>query len=495
MPVDTLHPQFCDAEDDWKIMRDVVGGERAVKGAHDAYLPKLHKQAPEEYASYCTRAVFFGATGRTIEAHKGLVFRKDPEVKVPATLTGFLEDATMQGLSWYDFAKDTVAEVLTTGRRGTLVDWDQTGERRPYLVAYAAEQIINWKTERVRGRVMLSLLVLHEMDPRFFAELEDKTNKAPDEFEEPLYDQWRVYRLNSDGMGESYVSCTVYRRKNKNSKAKDAPEFVVVDSSTPTRRGIPLDRIPFVFHGPNNSLPDVDKIPLLDMANVNLSHYRTSADLENGRHMTGLPTPFAAGFDSKASGDLYLGSTHAWVSDNPDAKAGFIEFEGQGLQSLTDAIKEKEAQMAALGARMLEPEAKKAEAYSTVAMRSTGETSALMALAIACGESLSEVLRLAAWWNGTAANPADLTATAMMTINTDFLSARLTPEELAALTTAYSGGSIDFETLFFNLVRGELIEPDRTIEEVRASIEANPPGLLQFPPPEPVGGAAGGGSA
>lgn len=483
MPVDTTHPEYDATYRKWEIMRDTIDGEIAIKAAGEKYLPRLYKQSAEDFASYVERSQFFNATDRTVVSLVGFIFRKNPEVVVDDSLEGFMRDVTMTGLSWYDFTKDTVREVLGMGRRGTLIDFDSDGEKRPYLCAYTAEQIINWGTERIMGRSVLTMLVLHEMDPRWIPTSPAEVQKGePDEFEREAYDQWRVYRLVKDAENKPYVRCDVYRLKNETETKKR--EFVVVEQAFPTRRGVPLEAIPFVFHGPNNGLPCVDKIPLLDLALVNISLYRTSADLENGRHVAGTPTPWAAGFttasdDGKAGEEFLLGTSKAWTSPEPTAKCGFMEFTGTGLGALEKAVTEKKAEMAALGARMLQPEAAKAEAFDTVAIRAAAEASALMSITIACTQTLSKVLQWVAWWNGTAATLAEVDEDIAGTeLNTEFVIMSLPAEVMTALFAGYNAGALDFESLFWKLQQGEMIPPEATIDEVRANIERNPPAMI-----------------
>ena len=55
-----------------------------------------------------------------------------------------------------------VAEVVGVGRAGSLVDWESAGENRVYATLYRAETILNWRTQRLAGRNVLTLLVLAE---------------------------------------------------------------------------------------------------------------------------------------------------------------------------------------------------------------------------------------------------------------------------------------------------------------------------------------------
>ena len=97
-------------------------------------------------------------------------------------------------------------------------------------------------------------------------------------------------------------------------------EWQLVETRIPLRLGKPLPLIPFVFHGPRHSLPDVDKLPLADIIAVNLDHYRLDADFKHGLHFTALPTAWVSGFDKSAS--LRIGSSTAWVTETPGATAG-----------------------------------------------------------------------------------------------------------------------------------------------------------------------------
>ncbi|MFX5825171.1 DUF4055 domain-containing protein, partial [Acinetobacter baumannii] len=86
----------------------------------------------------------------------------------------------------------------------------------------------------------------------------------------------------------------------------------------------------------------------------NYAHYLVSADYEHGCHFAGLPTPVVTGYtpqngpNGEPPEKLYIGSAAAWVFPQPDAKAYFLEFEGQGLDALEKNLSRKENQMAIL---------------------------------------------------------------------------------------------------------------------------------------------------
>ena len=118
---------------------------------------------------------------------------------------------------------------------------------------------------------------------------------------------------------------------------------------------------------------------------------------------------------------------------------------------------------------MLMPQLKDAEAFDTVRIKHSAETSALMASAIALGQSMTQVLRWVAWWSGTSGAPEQEIDTTVE-INTEFVASTLRPEEITALVAAWQGDAISWETLVYNLQRGELYPDDFDSEEERQRI-------------------------
>jgi hypothetical protein len=174
VPVNSTHAEYDASAAQWSRARDVLSGEDAVKAAGERYLPRLDSQSEEEYFAYRNRAAFFNATSRTAEGYIGLIFRRPPFVRTPEGPTGatasgvakalaeFVNDADMLGTSLFGYAKNVISEVVSVGRAGSLVDWEGDFENRVYASLYTAEQIINWRVERVNGRNVPTLVVLKE---------------------------------------------------------------------------------------------------------------------------------------------------------------------------------------------------------------------------------------------------------------------------------------------------------------------------------------------
>jgi hypothetical protein len=452
VPVNTKHEQYEECSDKWQRCRDTTAGSDAVKAAGIKYLPALSSdQLSSEYDSYKQRALFYNGMKRTVQGLVGSVFRKDQVFEVPEGVADHLKDITLAGLELETFARVALTNVLTVGRYGILVDMAPDGDpstKRPHWAGYPAESIINWRTVRQGGQSVLTLVVL--------AESEDEVDPR-DPFVVECAERWRVLELDESGLYKQ----TLYK------KEKGSDKFVAMQEFLPVNKGNGLNYIPFVFLGPTSNSADVEDPPLIDLADVNLSHYRSSADLEHGRHYTALPTPWTAGWDMKTR--WTIGSATAWVNSNPQATVGMLEFTGQGLGAIERALDDKERMMAALGSRMLEDQKRSAEAAETYQIRQSGEHSTLRSIAGACAEGIRRALAWHVEWAG--GDPGQV----RVELNSDFVDPSLTATDLTALVQAGQAGAISWETLYHNLVQGEIARPGVEAEEEKAGIDTEVP--------------------
>lgn len=452
---DQPHPEYLAALPLWRKCRDVAQGQEAVHKRGEAYLPRLEGQGDDDYRAYLGRALFYNATQRTIDGLRGLMFRKPPLVTAPSGLGDLVDDLTGFGEPLQAVAETIAGEVLTVGRMGLLVDFPaaapdvvtraeaEAGGRRPFWALYGTEDIVNWRIGRVAGRASLTRVVLSE-------------NGDGEEGGARL----RVLEIDDDG---------IYRQRLyvRAAEGPDAGRWSLAGEIEPVMDGEPLTRIPFVFFGSRSARADVGKPPLLDLVNVNLSHYRTTADLEHGAHYTGLPTPVVSGQRLGDDEALAIGAGEAWVLESKDARAYYLEFRGEGLGVLERLLDRKEGQMAALGARMLAPEKRAAETAETAGLRRMGENSALAAMAQSLSLGLTRALAFTRDWAGLGGDVS-------VEINRDYLPRPMDAQALTALVEAWQKGALGFTDLHRNLVRGEVIAPDRDAEAVRRDASAAP---------------------
>lgn len=483
--VDTKHPEYARRLPQWAKCRDVAEGEDVVKQRGAQYLPRLDGMDNNDFTAYTNRASFYAATSRTIAGLSGAILRKEPELAGWPEKEQFkLETVGLQGESFRAVMAETVEEVLRVGRLGILVDAPAEGEgEEPYVVSYKAEHIVNWRTDTgPDGRLRLIMVVLYE-------EVQDWEGDDP--FEPETVKQYRVLwltRKGAKGLTEEDIKEPYYHQEVwqevKGRERSTKEQFKLVDQTIPKQSGGRLIReIPFVVVNDENLSATPSKPPLLDLVNVNLGHYRNSADLEHGLHYVALPTPWLAGF--KVEGKLRIGSGVAWTSKDSEARAGMLEFSGAGLESIDREMEKKEARMAAIGARLLEQQKPGVEAADTVRLRHAGESSALSRIAGSVSLGLTKVLRWLYAWSRPDAENIDEVA---ITLNDDFNIIGLSPQELEKLMVAVQSGLMSWDTWAYNLTRGELLPDGVSAEDEKELIRQglpSPNGIVDVPDDAP----------
>lgn len=456
MAVNAKHPEYSKNLTKWQLMRDALAGEVAK----EKYVPKLSDQEAEEYSAYVGRAEFYNATARTQVALTGLLFAKPPKVELPEALKSIGENISLDDDTLEALAKNIANECLSVGRCGVLVDLPSVekadyskleAERlnlRAYATLYKAENIINWKTTKINGSNVTSLVVLAET----YAE------PTQDEFVDKIKTRYRVLDLHEG-----------YYRQRVFSETK-ARNFEVVSEIYPSANGQKLEYLPFTFFNVNDLKTAVEKPPLLDLAKVNISHFRSEVDLEHGTHFTALPTPYVTGYQGESSEKLKIGSTAVWVINDPSAKVGFLEFSGAGLSTLENRIATKEKRMSILGARLLLDEKKTAEATETLQMRKSGENAVLTNVASTISEGIVSFLKDIAFFENIAGENL------IYEINTDYNLTMIEPQLLAQIIAGIQSGDIPNEVLYDALLKGELMPKTiQSYEDYQAKLEQAAP--------------------
>lgn len=444
MGLQDRHPEYDKYIEQWERIRDCVAGEDAVKEAGVRHLPRPENMMEDQYSNYITRAMFYGATGRTQAGLVGAVFRKRPIVQVPNRLTNVLDNITLTGIPFMNFAQETIEETLTMGRYGVLVDKSSDDNGRAYFRAYKAESILNWRTRNVGGEEFTDQIILYETGSK----------PTDDGFGSETFTRYRVLELDENNQYQ--VSVYV--------EGRDLDDFIIEETYTPTNRGERLNYIPFQFFSPNNLASHISKSPLIDLVNVNISHYRTSADLEQGNYLTSQPTPYITGMRNDQMGDFPIGSASIWFLPE-QSNVGMLEYKGAGLSYLENSLSRKQNMMAQLGARLLEDQKRAVEAADTIRLRSSGESSVLANLANTCSVGLMQCLMWLVEWEGADPNVIQVE------LNTDFLDSRMEPAEMREIVAAWQSGAIPTDDLIYNLQRGEILRPDFSIDEVKDMLE------------------------
>lgn len=437
--VDTVHPEVSIMLDRWTKIRDCIAGEQSVKGAKTRYLPQpnatdLSDENQARYSAYIDRAQFYMATQRTLSGLVGQVFAVDPTVELPQSMRFMVEDLDGNGVSIEASLQQAVASVVAYGRAGLFIDYPRTqgvvsvaerdqGLIRPNIILYSPFSIINYRTRKVGAIMKKSLIVLAETQA-------DETS----EFEVNTTERWRVLAL--DTQDQYFVR--VYERKPSADSSLGEGMIELVDTYQPLdAKGQPFTDIPFEFLGSLNNNQHPDNPPLEGIATLNIGHYRNSADYEEAAFMVGQPTVWAAGLDRQwiqevfKDQTLHIGS-RAIVPLPKDASMGILQAQANSMPLEAMALKEK--QMAALGAKLVEP----AQVQRTLGEARLHEATSSSIL-VTCVKNVQaaylKAFEFAKQFHGEGGSIT-------LQISTDFAISRLDPNERQVMFNEWVGGGI-----------------------------------------------------
>lgn len=470
--VETKHRDWDYNESRWRLVDDVVGNKVKESDRRLTYLPMpgktpqpvgLSKEAynywqnytaaeKERYLAYVVRAVLFNFTARTLAGVIGAIARKPAQIELPTQLKPMLDDVDGCGNNLEQQAIGQCRDVFKHGRAGLLCDMPSfdrpvsradvnSGAVSPLLVPYSAYDITNWRKRRVGTKQMYVMITLREW-------YEEETNIF---FVEPK-EQYRVLFLNENGDYQQ----DVWR------------EGEIVESYLPKENGKPMKRIPFWFIGSVTNDEICDPAPLYDLAELNVGHFRNSADLEESSHMLSQPTPVVA--PSQAF------SLQAWREANPfgitmGSRHGINVGYG-GSMTLLQAnennlakslMERKEEQAIKIGAQLITPgDNQTAEAAR---INASADSSVISTVGQNVSDAYTQGLKQAARFMGADENEV------VFKLNNEFFAKQMTAQDRAQWVAEVQTGLLP-EKLYLSALRASGEIPDSwTDEDIKKQIE------------------------
>lgn len=248
---------------------------------------------------YKKHALFYAFASYTLAGLVGEIFAKDPVIDLPEGINYLIKKADDNGNSILQVSQTTTREIIKKGRAGLFVTFPDvegiiSAEDAANITATInhvdANRIINWQTDGVK----LTLVVFKEN----IESLKD------DGFTRVIQPSCRELRL----VGGVFVD----RKWIKNNEG----EWIVKSEKIPkNHEGNNWAEVPFCFVGSENNDSRIDGTNMSDLVNINISHYRNSADYEDNVWYSGQSQPWMSGIDEshiemmKKEG-VYVGSRH-----------------------------------------------------------------------------------------------------------------------------------------------------------------------------------------
>lgn len=434
-PSGPLHPSFNGWFQVWQQIRDCVAGQKTVKSLGELYLPKNPGMDEAEYRTFLQRASFYNAGRRTVEGLMGSIFRRPTEVLRPSKKLNF-DKITKDRQRFEALVKKVAEEVITVGRHGVLLDRPALENSPPYFAPYTAEQILNWRVEERDGEEKLTQVVLSE-----------RASRIPDHgFGLEYYDRLRILELDELGQYTQRVT-----------DADDPHGGVTI---VPMARGVPLDFIPFVFFGPKTLGAEIEAPPIQDIVDLNISHYQSTADLQNARHYTATPVYYVTGASEDES-VFEIGPNRVWKIDTND-KVGIVEYNGSGLNYLESAVNDFERQMFSLGGKLLSQQRKVAAQSDTMLeLLKMGEEAILMSITDNLSFGFTTLVGWMTWWETGSEGDCEIR------LNQQFDAVAVDARELRAIQSLYESGLVPVDIMYVIFRNAGVVPVTVSLEDFR----------------------------
>ena len=442
MPIESKHPDYKAYEDRWDLVRSVIEN-KAQK-----FIRTVDSTDEGRNTQYREGAILTNFTALTQEGLSGLVFRRAPFIELPDELEYLTLDATGDGRGLEQLAKQVLNEVMITGRAGLLTDYPRneggvsikdTENLKARLILYKAENIINWDTKKVGSDTVINWIVLYE-----------PTLEHPedDPFEWELVDKYRLLALDKDG---NYYQ-QVYDKDGD-----------LLDVVFPTDlNGNNLRQIPFCFVGSEDNNEEIDKAPLYDIAMVNIGHYRNSADFEEAVFVVGQPTIFVSGswgveeFREALPEGINFGSRAGYfLGENGNAQL----VQANPNQLASEAMKSKEKQIAAVGARIIAPPGGR-ETAEAARLRYSSQNSSLHTIVLNIDLAIVKSLGYCTIYMG--GDPL----TVEFELNRRFYDETADPNLIAQSIMLFDRGLLSREEVRDELKQKNMLDVNKSIEEL-----------------------------
>lgn len=457
----------------WAHIRMAMEGSRAIKDNAKEFVPhpdNTKSSTPDgiaRYKSYIERAVWYGASANTVDGMLGQIFARDPVFTGPEDrFELLLNDVDGGGLSIHQQARDSAEDALSLGRGGLFTDYsyistngvseaqEESGEARPYIKFIIAEDLLNWRERWVNGAKRLTLVVFRE-----------ESDSDDDGFQIYKEEIWRELRL---------IEGVYYQRTWRENDGK----LFVDDWIAPTKAdGTHFDEIPFVVFGSKNNDPTIDMPPMRDLVELNIAHFRNSADYEEACFICGQPTLFLSGLTEHwvknvLGGTVIIGSRDA-VPLPVNARPELLQ--AQPNTMIKEAMDQKERQMVALGAKLIDSD-KTQRTFGEASMEAAAQNSVLSRVSKNLSDAYTKALRWAAMFLG-------LDEKIEYELNSDFDINKMSPEELQSVIAAWQSNGISFTEMRWQLKKGGRAYQED--DEMRSENESEDPLKLDVTKPDP----------
>jgi len=432
-------------------IHDCLEGEEVILSKREEYLPypvgvldvdKNTAEFESMYNLFLQGGHFVEYTSEAVEDLVSAAFRRPLEVRTPDG-SEQADLGTLDYLNLEILGRDLVAGVGAYGRQFLLVDYPDVAttptvaddvKNKAYITLYDPLDVVDWKETYRSGQAELLRVVLREID-------------ETDESDEVRW-MFREITLEAEGV------VVKIHKENK--------DVIVIN---PQANGKPLREIPGLFIGTTSNTARVDKSPVIGIANSNIKHYQTWAELLHTQTFIGHPHLVLEGLTpgwGKAARDegfkLRLDAGEILTLEGDKSKANLLQIDTNNLIHFR-TLEILEQSMFEQGARIKSVSRKAGvESAQALKIRSSASMSKLAAIVDNVEEGLLRAIKWAGLYMGVEADY-------LVSINKEFYSPEPDGGLLSSISTAEAGGTAPRGTAITYLKQIELLDDNISNDE------------------------------
>jgi len=417
----------------WPLIEDLLAGSVKIKQEHRKYLFPEPRESTESYDSRLNRSAVVPYFQRIEKMLAGMLTRKSVRLEdVSDTVLQQLFDIDLEQNDLNVWLFNTARIAISFGHVGVLVDAPKEGDKtRPYWVTYKPSDILGWRTEIINGIRELTQVRLLE-----------NVVEPDGKYGEKIITQIRVLERGK---------YEIHRKDDKRSG------FRLYDQGQMSLK----DKIPFSVAYSNRIGFFESRSPLYDIAELNLKHYQIQSDLDNILHISSVPNLVVYGYPN--ADEITTGPNEA-LSLPPESKMEYVSPASDSFDAIFTRLNDLKEQINTLSLAAVLGQKLVGESAEAKRIDRSQNDSTLMVLAQQMQDLIDNCLQFhSQYLNEPKAGTC--------TVNRDFVTARLDPQEITAYTQLFSLGGISHETLLTQLYNGEILGDDFSVEEEIESLQ------------------------
>lgn len=165
------HPEYVARKAMWRKYKDLYAGGEQLREHASEYLVRRHREPNEVYLERLSRAFYENYIGSIIDWYAATLMHREPayllegnDSAAKSFFSSLANNCDLKGTSLSEFFRRRFVDAMVCGTSYIVVDFprgsgpvvsraaeDAAGVSRAYLMAYDAEEVINWNYDRTGG--------------------------------------------------------------------------------------------------------------------------------------------------------------------------------------------------------------------------------------------------------------------------------------------------------------------------------------------------------